>query len=479
MPDVKRLIACLAWLLIGAAPPQAPCAQPSPVYCRIGEPADIRLDEGVVTARRTVRVAPAALPLERPLTVTIAALASAEVLWNGRVVGRNGIPAEDRASEVPGRYFYTVDVPPRLVRAGDNVVEVRLSGRHLWLPVMRPVHILSIGPYETPELPGRSAYLPALLALGAIAGAFIYFAAGAFAGGQRGALLLAGIAATAMLQLLAEVSRAFISLSYPWALARVTAIAVVAAATAVMLAAYAAQRFAPRRKTAAVAAVAFAGAASVVLIPAFDFKALGAILAGLISLAASAGAAVRRGAWTARAAAAFAAAAMALMVWESTAFLDQGYYLVVAAGLVALVAEQVQILRRAREERDSETRRASALAERLARAEREGEPILALRDGSRTRRVAESDLLYVRAADDYCEAVLTGGQTVLVTMTLVRFLETLPPRFVRVHKSFAVNRAHVAAIAPRAGGGRELRMSDGMSVPIGRSYAAAALAGIS
>ena len=120
---------------------------------------------------------------------------------------------------------------------------------------------------------------------------------------------------------------------------------------------------------------------------------------------------------------------------------------------VALVVEQVATLRR-------------------ARAEREGEAIVLLKDGTRAHRVAENDILYVRAADDYCDVALADGRSLMVTMSLARFLATLPARFVRVHKSYAVNRAHVARIEPRPGGGRMLVLSDGSAVPIGRSYTA-------
>ncbi len=66
--------------------------------------------------------------------------------------------------------------------------------------------------------------------------------------------------------------------------------------------------------------------------------------------------------------------------------------------------------------------------------------------------------------------VLKDGRTLLVTTSLGRLLERLPDRFVRVHKSYAVNRLHVASRAPRPGGGRVLNLSDGSSVPVGRSY---------
>jgi DNA-binding LytR/AlgR family response regulator len=399
------------------------------------------------------------------------------VRWNGVLVGRNGVPGPDGASEIPGQFIATFVVPQRLVRPGDNLVSVRMSAHHLWLPVLRPVHMFEIYPYETPDLPGLTDYLPALLALGALAGAFIYFAAAALTDrGDREPRLLAFIAGSAMFQLVVEVLRTFISYSYPWHLARVTAIAILAAVTATLVAAYAARRFAPRWRRAAPLATATVAALSVVIIPWFDIKALAAILAGALALGACAARARidhRPGA-TAGLATAFACAG--LMAWQGTSFLDRAYYLLLAAVLVALVAEQVSNLRRARAERDLETARATALAERLARAERQGEAIVQLKDGTRIHRVAEGDILAIRASDDYCDVRLVDGRMLLVTLTLARLLESLPDRFGRVHKSHAVNRHHVAGLGLRHGGGRELILSDGSKVPVGRLYGAAVAA---
>lgn len=475
---MKALLALLTLLLLLCAVPAAACVQPAAGPCAIADVNALTLGPGVTEIRQVVSVPAAALPLERPLTVRVAALASSEVLWNGRPIGHNGMPGENRGSERPGRYFAVFTVPRSLVRPGANLVSVRMSSEHLWLPVQRPVHLLAIGLYETPELPGRSHYLPALLALGAITAAFTYFAVAAF--GRSGsreprAVLLTSIAGAAILQLLFEVSRAFIAYSYPWHMARVSAIAVTAAITAVLGAAYAADRFGSDRswKRRIVAATSILALASLVLVPWFDLKAMGAILVGALALGFCGLDGKRRGRRGALWAAAASLAAVVLMLWEVTAFLDRTYYLLLAALLVALVAEQVASLRRTRAERDEEARRAAALAERIAKAEREGEPIVALRNGSRIRRVAQEDILYVRAADDYCDVMLTDGRALLVTMSLAQLLATLPERFVRVHKSYAVNRAHVTGAASRPGGGRVLTLGERAAVPVGRSYAAA------
>jgi DNA-binding LytR/AlgR family response regulator len=474
---VKPLLALLALLLLtAAAPPVASgpirlCRAPD-APCLPVDLADVRLTGEGATLVQTVTVAPGALPLARPLMVHVIALASGEIRWNGVLVGRNGVPGRDRASETPGRFVATFVVPAALVRPGDNLLAVRLSAHHLWLPVRRPVHVIEVGPYETPDLPGLGDYLPALLVLGALVAAFAYFAAAS--AGDRGARPLALAAGAAMLQLVTEVIRAFIAYTYPWHLVRVGAIALFAAVTAVSIVAYAGQRFAPEWRRRLVIVTALAALASLILLPWYDLKALGAILAGALALgiAAARGLRQRRAGAAAGLAAAFACTA--LMAWQRTAFLDRAYYLLLAAALVALIVEQVASLRRARAERDRERARAVELAVRLARAEREGEAIVQLKDGTRAHRVAESDILYVRAADDYCDVALADGRSLLVTISLARLLATLPARFVRVHKSYAVNRAHVARIEPRPGGGRMLTLNDGTAVPVGRAYAAAA-----
>ncbi len=474
---MKPLLALLALLLLAAAPPMTagPLRQcDGGGTCTPADLASLPLDAPETILVRTVTVDPGSLPLARPPMVWVIALASSEVRWNGVLVGRNGVPGPDRASERPGRFVATFVVPSSLVRPGANLLSVRLSAHHLWLPVRRPVHVIEVGPYESPDLPGLADYLPALLMLGALAAAFTYFLAAALSE-RRDPVprLLAAIAGTGMVQLAAEVSRVFLAYAYPWHLVRVTGIALLAGATAVLIAAYAARRFAPAWRRTFVFATAAAAIASIIFFPWYDLKALGAILAGAAALAVAGAIGLGAGRPLARAAIWAPAVLVVLMVWQLTAFLDQAYYLWLAALLVALVAEQVSSLRRARAERDREVERAAALAERLAKAEREGEPILALKDGGRTHRVAESDIIYVRAADDYCDVVLRDGRALLVTMSLVRFLATLPDRFVRVHKSYAVNRAHVTSIAPRSGGGRALGLSEGSTVPVGRSYAAA------
>ncbi len=489
---MKLLLSIAALLfLVAAAPPVVSgpvqlCPTPPASGCKPVELEEISIDQAEVTLLREVKVREEALPLQRPLMVRIVAMASSEVRWNGMVVGRNGVPGPTAAQEKPGRFVAAFTVPTQLVRPGTNLVSVRLSAHHAWLPVKSAIHVFYIGPYQDQQLRVLWIYLPTLLLLGMLVAACIYFSAAALSERRdRRAWLLALIAGSAVLQLVLEVSRAFIAYSYPWYLARFAASAVVAALTAVLIATYAAHRFAPGWRRPVVFGVAAAAAVNILFTPLYDFKALGAILAGAAGLAICSWHGLRRQQRAAWAGLATSLAFTALIAWQGTSFLERGYYIVLAALLMILSAEQARssrrirrIARRRRLERDAETKRAAALAERLSRAEREGEPIIVLKTGTQVQRVAESDILYVQAADDYCDVVLASGRRLLVTMSLASFLATMSPRFVRVHRSYGVNRAHVTGAKPKPGGGRALVLSNQATVPVGRSYGAAITAWI-
>ncbi len=455
------------------------CAEPPASQCRPVKLEDISIEQGEVTIQRKVEVSEQALPLSRPLMVRIVALASSEVRWNGILLGRNGVPAAIGAREKAGRYVATFPVPTHLVRPGPNVVSARMSAHHAWLPVKPAVRVFYVGPFQSQQLRGLWVYLPTLLMLGMLAAAGSYFLAVALSDRRdRGSLLLALLAGSAVLQIVVEVSHAFIAYSYPYYLARLVAVAGLASVTAVLIGTYAARRFAQGWEGLVALGVAGAAAVSILFMPWYGFKALGAILAGAAGLSVCAWHARNQQPRAASAGLATGLAVVALITWQGASFLERTYFAILAALLMILTIEQVRSLRRIRLERDAELKRAAALAERLARAERESEPIVVLRTGSHTRRVAESDILYVQAADDYCEVVLASGRRLLVTMNLARFLEAMSPQFVRVHKSYVVNREHVTGARPRPGGGRILVLCDHTGVPVGRTYGAAIAAWI-
>ena len=94
-----------------------------------------------------------------------------------------------------------------------------------------------------------------------------------------------------------------------------------------------------------------------------------------------------------------------------------------------LVGEQLLVLRQARSAGEQEAQRAAGLEERLNEAADGPQGRIArLKDGALTHQVPEAQIVFVRAADDYCEARLADGRTLLVTMSLSRLQQALSER---------------------------------------------------
>lgn len=87
--------------------------------------------------------------------------------------------------------------------------------------------------------------------------------------------------------------------------------------------------------------------------------------------------------------------------------------------------------------------------------------------------IAANDIAWLQAEANYV-GLHVHGHDYLVRSTLTDFLTQLDPaRFVRVHRSYAVNLDAVAEIEPLDSGDARLSMKDGSTVPCSRRYRSA------
>ncbi|MGK2284811.1 LytTR family DNA-binding domain-containing protein [Pedomonas sp. V897] len=106
----------------------------------------------------------------------------------------------------------------------------------------------------------------------------------------------------------------------------------------------------------------------------------------------------------------------------------------------------------------------------------EGEPAataerLDLRDGSRLISVPYDEVICARADGNYVEFTLADGRQPLVRTTLAATERQLGARgFVRTHRSWLVNLAHVRESLPTGSGDFLLRLSQGVEAPLSRRY---------
>nr|WP_246462934.1 LytTR family DNA-binding domain-containing protein [Nitrospirillum iridis] len=116
-----------------------------------------------------------------------------------------------------------------------------------------------------------------------------------------------------------------------------------------------------------------------------------------------------------------------------------------------------------------------ATAASLAAAGRERPPAAAplrleVKVGSRRLYLNPADVLVVKSAGNYVE-VITAEAAYLVRRTLAEFQAELPVTvFVRVHRSYLVNRAAIARTDGRPSGDMDITLTNGAVVPVSRRY---------
>jgi two-component system LytT family response regulator len=103
---------------------------------------------------------------------------------------------------------------------------------------------------------------------------------------------------------------------------------------------------------------------------------------------------------------------------------------------------------------------------------------LVVRDAGRTYVIPWTDIDWI-AAEDYCVRIHAGASKPLIRRSLQSLLDTLDPAtFVRVHRSTVVNLARVREVRPLDSGDAQVRLADGTSLRVSRSFRSALEAGL-
>jgi hypothetical protein len=399
------------------------------------------------------RVPPRPGATARPLAVYVFGTASSQVWLNGVDLGANGRPGATAAAEQPGAYEAAFPIPPRLWRSQGQELILRMSAFHVGMRFDAPVTV-GIGRYPQPSRMPQLAVT--FTATGALLAAFFGFIA-VYAIRRTGStLVLAAMAGVAALQTGVETYRSLVNYPYPFHVWRVNAIWGLSGVFALLLVAFAAARFMPRRRGVLLGVTA-AGVAATYLLKGFDWKSGVALFAGVAIAGVAAVVGLRERRTGARAMLLYLVAFLIVGVLSPYLLLDVSFF-VLAAGLTLslLVAE---VLRLGREDRDREAAltRAASRPDRLTVATAKGVQLVPL-----------ADIVAIVGADDYVELRLRGERGLLHAARLERLEAQLPASFVRVHRSAIANLAHVERLE-REGGRWRLHMSEGPPLGVSRS----------
>lgn len=162
---------------------------------------------------------------DHPMGLFLNAAASAEVWWDGEMIGRNGRPESTAVGELPGRIQAVFVLDDRQLHEGKHRLLMRLSRQHGSAMISTPIDQLSLGPWEDPLDDALRYYLPSLLSGGAVALAGLFLLVTGWRGRDPAALWLSASCLALLLQLGFESLRGFVNYPYPWHGPRLVAIA--------------------------------------------------------------------------------------------------------------------------------------------------------------------------------------------------------------------------------------------------------------
>lgn len=178
-----------------------------------------------IWVRTAVEVPPGFAAIDHPMGLFLNAEASAEVWWDGEMIGRNGRPKSTSVGELPGRIQAVFVLDHRQLHEGEHRLLMRLSRQHGSAMISTPIDQVYLGRWEDPLDDALRHYLPGLLSGGAVALAGLFLLAAGWRGRDPAALWLSASCLGLLLQLGFESLRGFVNYSYPWHGPRLAAVA--------------------------------------------------------------------------------------------------------------------------------------------------------------------------------------------------------------------------------------------------------------
>lgn len=396
--------------------------------------------------------------LSEPLSIHLSGPFSAEVYWNGALVGFKGEPAPEAGAERAGPIDTAIAIPSDSVRETGNEIALRLSSTRAGYTPAVIVQNIQVGPYVADARRSLRYYLGTLVLTGAIlaiGGALILLARSSreslpawLAVGMLGLLIAIG----------AEVSRAFIAYPYDWHQPRQAISFAGIGMFCFVLLNFVTRRWpwpgsATRRVTLVFAAVVTTLAiAQAFSESGWDHR---SSWFSVILIGAAAAWAFIRGLRGQPDALVFALAMAVIPVYATQIpgdYLDRALY-----ALTASLFGTVLLLRR--------TILVDAATDTIPTA-----PVIDVQASGKTVFIPLTEITHLKASGNYTEIHRSDGRWELDNRSLKTLMDDLPPgAFLRIHRSHAVRIECIASLASAEGSRYAVTLTNGQTLPVGRS----------
>ncbi len=406
----------------------------------------------------------------QPLGLFISGKTSAQVYFNGQILGNNGQPARMAENEVAGQIDAVIHLPIDLLQPVDNQLQLLLSAHHGFIRLAHPIHSISLGTYQRPTNGILRYYWPSLLPFGVLLLGFFYLTLMAWLNRMpRHVFLLPLMAVLAAAQLFVEVIRGIHAYSYPWHDLRLMAILLFSLGFGLSLLAYVLQTMPIKKRMIhwLVTAVVLMGV--IWVIPGFDSKSLLAIMLSVAVAMAYSSRAWYLGQPQARFVL-FLLLGFILMIFLSAySFIDTVYYYFVALLIFLLMAQQAKQAALDKKLQLKYQARADQLQQIIEqKTMQDSTEKIEIRSAGKTEWQLIRDLAYCKGAGDYVELFDVNGDVKLFHGSITELSLRLPTTFLKTHRSYLVNTTLINSLERNPSGAGQLVLSQGAVVPVSK-----------
>lgn len=236
---------------------------------------DITAPGGPLWLRATLTLEPTTFPIDQPIGVLFAGLASHEIYWDGVRIGASGTIGHSTTTEIPGRLTARHWLPPQLATPGHHVIALRLSAYHRTLPVQQPLWLVRIGSYDQlGAAPSRYVWIAIASCSGLVLGAVFALVMFFYHRRDRAFLQLCALCLAAVALLVVESWRPLFGYTYNWHGARLLLIASLTWILEILVVAFTVVRLPrPTRRHRRFVALAATAMACAWLAPSWDLRA--------------------------------------------------------------------------------------------------------------------------------------------------------------------------------------------------------------
>jgi hypothetical protein len=439
-------------------------------YCHTVKIWKVRPQGKEIWLRAALNITAEELEQLQPLALFISAKMSSQVYLNGKYIGQNGTPSSDRKTEFPGRMDAFIYVPRSIINEGQNELVMRVSSHFGFLELNRPIHWIGLDTYQDPTAERLKHYWPTLFPFGVLLLGAICFGLLAIIqrrGWHTAFLPLMSLFAAG--QLCFEVSRGLVAYLYPFQETRLVIILLFAFGFGLSLLAHTLTFLTLNNRKTWFVFGAIVTFLMISISPGFDGKSTIAIgIPVLLSLALASYLMLKKLQNPNNLVLALSSFLLVLLLAPGP-FLDIYFFYVVAGFLAILFVQQIRVYAHELETRVHEQARADKLQLIIDQNQSDTEPFtLSVNSTNKSELLAISDIAYCKGAGDYVELVLKAGNTVLHSDSLNELEQSLPPSFLRAHRSYIVNTALIASLQRTTSGTGILTLKNGDTVPVSR-----------